>query len=104
MTFLCDTEHVNDYSDAAQVVYLILFIEYSFMLTLLVYFMKKSFKDPLLNLTVYKDYLLLVGLSALIKLLMFSGTCFDYNDWNSVFIMSYGIPYYSGETIIIYIW
>ena len=34
MTFLCDTEHVNDYSDAAQVVYLILFIEYSFMLTL----------------------------------------------------------------------
>ena len=104
MVYLCDSAHLKSYPVSANVIYTILFIEYSILLIVLGFLLRKSFKDRFLNLKEYKLYIMMVILSCIIKQLMFLDPCVNYGSSRRILIGFYGLPFYSSESIVVYIW
>jgi hypothetical protein len=101
---ICDRSSLSSYDRTQVIVYGILFGEFSFLTGVLSYFVWNSYKDSRLNMHHYRLYLVLNILSSVLKLVMFLDPCLNYGDNIAILILVYDIPFYSGETVLIYIW
>lgn len=101
---ICDLGKANKEEYFGSVVYFILMIEYSILLIFLAILWRNSYRNTIYNLVEYRNYLLLIVISSIIKIAMFFDSCVPFGDTTMILIVAYELPYVSSETLLIYLW
>jgi hypothetical protein len=95
---LCEGNPIENYEVVDRVIYGVLFVEFLMLIFYIVYFLFRSCKIPQLDFSEYKLYLCCVLVSSLLKEVMFAYPCADYGLYILIF------PYFSSQTVLIYMW
>lgn len=101
---ICNLEKENNVIYFASIVDIVLMFEYLILLVFLVIFWKRSYSNTLYNLVEYRNYLLLIIISSILKISLFLDACFRYGKPTLILIAAYELPYISSETLLVYLW
>lgn len=101
---ICNLEKENNVIYFASIVDIVLMFEYLILLVFLVIFWKRSYNNTLYNLVEYRNYLLLIIISSILKISLFLDACFRYGKPTLILIAAYELPYISSETLLVYLW
>lgn len=100
----CYISQINNHSFIEGLIYFLLLLEYSIITLVFIWLLKKSFKNPELNLKEYKIYTSLVILSSILKVAMFINFCVFKDEHYMIFVIAYELPFNSSLTLTIFTW
>ena len=100
----CYISQINNHTFIEGLIYLLLLLEYSIIALVFIWLLKKSFKNPELNLLEYKIYASLIIISSILKVAMFINFCVFKDQNYMIFVIAYELPFNSSLTLIIFTW
>ena len=101
---ICNLDKEDNQVYFESIIDLVLIAEYSILLVCLVVFWKRSYSNTLFNLVEFRNYLLLIIISSILKISLFLDACFKYGKPTLILIAAYELPYISSETLLVYLW
>lgn len=104
MGHFCKGKHAEEYGMIGQTTNFILLVEYVTLLVALGIYFIRMYKKGITLIVQFKLYIGLIFFSGILKILIFSDPCVNYGSTYFVLVLTYGIPFYSSETIIISLW